>query len=126
VDDYLAFAQMLLGGGKYRGGRVLSRPSVETMTTDQLTPAQKEVSGFWPGYFDNLGWGFGMSVVTRRDEPATPLGAYGWNGGWGTVWRSDPREEMITILMSQVAWTSPRVPDICRDFWTAAYQAIDD
>jgi CubicO group peptidase (beta-lactamase class C family) len=126
VDDYLAFAQMLLGGGKYHGSRVLSRPSVETMTTDQLTPAQKTGSGFWPGYFDNCGWGFGVSVVTRRDQPATPVGTYGWNGGWGTIWRSDPREEMITILMTQVAWTSPKIPNIGHDFWTAAYQAIDD
>jgi CubicO group peptidase (beta-lactamase class C family) len=126
VDDYLAFAQMLLGGGKHRGQRVLSRPTVETMTTDQLTPAQKAVSGFWPGYFDNRGWGFGVSVVTRRDHPAAPVGTYGWDGGWGTIWRSDPREDMITILMTQVAWTSPNPPNICLDFWTTAYQAIDD
>jgi hypothetical protein len=36
------------------------------MTSDHLTPAQKAVSGFWPGYFDTMGWGFGMSVRTRR------------------------------------------------------------
>ena len=36
------------------------------MTSDHLTPAQKAVSGFWPGYFDDIGWGFGMSVRTRR------------------------------------------------------------
>lgn len=126
VDDYLAFAQMLLGGGKHRGQRILSRPSVETMTTDQLTPAQKAVSGFWPGYFDNRGWGFGVSVVTKRDHPAAPAGTYGWDGGWGTIWRSDPREDMTTILMTQVAWTSPNPPNICHDFWTTAYQAIDD
>ena len=37
VDDYLAFAQMLLAGGRHGGERILSRPSVELMTTDQLT-----------------------------------------------------------------------------------------
>jgi CubicO group peptidase (beta-lactamase class C family) len=117
---------MLLGGGKHGGRRILSRPSVETMTTDQLTPSQKAVSGFWPGYFDNRGWGFGVMVITRRDQPAATAGTYGWDGGWGTIWRSDPREEMITILMTQVAWTSPNPPNICLDFWTTAYQAIDD
>jgi hypothetical protein len=45
---------------------VLSRPSVTLMTTDHLTPAQKAVSGFRPGYFDDIGWGLGMSVRTRR------------------------------------------------------------
>lgn len=33
---------------------------------------------------------------------------------------------MIGILMTQRAWTSPVAPDICRDFWTLAYQALDD
>jgi hypothetical protein len=33
---------------------------------------------------------------------------------------------MVTILMTQHAWESPCPPDICRDFWTLAYQAIDD
>jgi hypothetical protein len=42
-----------------RGGApILSRPSVETMTTDQLTPGQKAVPGFFPGDFDARGWGF--------------------------------------------------------------------
>ena len=66
---------MLLGGGKHRGQRILSRPSVETMTTDQLTPAQKAVPGFWPGYFDSRGWGFGLSVVTTR-SPRRPGSAH--------------------------------------------------
>src|SRR2546430_3048398 len=64
--DYLAFASALLAGGTRHGERVLSRPSVTLMTADHLTPAQKAVSGFTPGYFDDIGWGFGMSVRTRR------------------------------------------------------------
>src|SRR6266536_813699 len=64
IDDYLAFGQMMLNKGNYGSERLLSRPSVETMTTDQLTPEQKAVSGFYPGYFDSRGWGFGVSVIT--------------------------------------------------------------
>ena len=47
-------------------------------------------------------------------------------GGLGTTWRSDPHEDVITILMTQCAWTSPNPPNICLDFWTTAYRAIDD
>lgn len=54
--DYLAFASALLGGGAYRGERVLSRPSVMLMTSDHLTPEQRAVSGFTPGYFNDIGW----------------------------------------------------------------------
>ncbi len=126
VDDYLAFGHMLLHKGKYGSARILSRPAVETMTTDHLTPEQKAVSGLVPGYFDSHGWGFGMAIVTRRDDVAAVPGRFGWDGGLGTSWYSDPCEEMVTILMTQRAWTSPRPPDICLDFWTLAYQAIDD
>jgi CubicO group peptidase (beta-lactamase class C family) len=132
--DFLAFGSALLAGGKGHGERVLSRPSVTLMTTDHLTPAQKEVSGFTPGYFDDIGWGFGMSVRTRRAHagpfpvsypPLASVGSYGWPGYYGTAWYNDPAEDMTTILMTQRAPSPPGLP-ILFDFWTAAYQAIDD
>jgi CubicO group peptidase (beta-lactamase class C family) len=126
IDDYLAFGQMMLSQGKHGNERILSRLSVELMTTDQLTPEQKAVSGLIPGYFDSHGWGFGVSMVTRRDDVAAVPGRFGWDGGLGTSWYSDPREDMVTILMTQRAWTSPSPPSVCLDFWTSAYQAIDD
>jgi CubicO group peptidase (beta-lactamase class C family) len=134
ADDYLAFASALMAGGAHEGARVLSRPSVTLMTTDHLTPAQKAVSGFTPGYFDDIGWGFGMSVRTRRAHlgpwpvsypPLASVGSYGWPGVYGTGWYNDPAEDMTTILMTQRAPAPPGLP-ILLDFWTAAYQAIDD
>ena len=49
ADDLLAFGEMMLKMGKYGEQRLLSRPSIEVMTTDQLTPAQKAASVFFPG-----------------------------------------------------------------------------
>jgi CubicO group peptidase (beta-lactamase class C family) len=126
VDDYLAFGRMLLNRGRHGGERILSRLSVEAMTTDQLTPEQKALSGFVPGFWDSRGWGFGMSVITRRDGVAAVPGRYGWDGGIGTSWSTDPAEELVGILMTQGMWTSPRGPDVYHDFWTQVYQAIDD
>lgn len=126
IDDYLAFGQMMLNKGKLGSERVLSRPSVEAMASDQLTPEQKAVSGLVPRYFETHGWGFGVSIVTRREGVAGSVGKFGWDGGLGTSWYSDPREDMITILMTQSAWASASPPSICLDFWTSAYQAIDD
>ena len=126
IDDYLAFGQMLQSHGKHGSERILSRPSVEMMTTDQLTQEQKATSGFAPRFFDSHGWGFGVSIVTRREELAGSIGTFGWAGGLGTSWCTDPREGIVGILLTQRAWTSPRPPDVCRDFWTLAYQAIDD
>ncbi|WP_437586371.1 serine hydrolase domain-containing protein [Sorangium sp. So ce1000] len=125
IDDYLAFGQMLLNKGKHGSERILSRPSVEAMTTDQLTPEQKAVSGFFPGYWDSRGWGFGVSIVTRRDDPTASPGRYGWDGGYGTSWSSDPREELVAILMTQRAGFA-LFSGVYLDFWTSVYQAIDD
>jgi hypothetical protein len=41
ADDHLAFARMMLDNGRHGRTRTLSRPSVELMTTDCLTPTPK-------------------------------------------------------------------------------------
>ncbi|MGA7910242.1 MAG: serine hydrolase domain-containing protein [Candidatus Dormiibacterota bacterium] len=125
ADDYLAFAQMLMNQGRHGRTRILSRPSVELMTSDQLSAEQKAVSGFGPGFFADHGWGFCLYVVTERTGLAS-VGSYGWNGGLGSMWESDPREEMITILLTSKLWESPTPPPVFADFWTLAYSAIDD
>jgi hypothetical protein len=43
----------------------------------------------------------------------------------GTGWYNDPAEDMTTILMIQRAPAPAGLP-ILFDFWTAAYQAIDE
>lgn len=126
AEDYLAFSSALLAGGTHHGERVLSRPSVTLMTTDHLTPAQKAVSGFWPGYFDDIGWGFGMSVRTRRTHLGHSVGSYGWPGYYGTAWYNDPAEDMTMIVLMQHAHAGDQTLPMWFDFWTAVYQAIDD
>jgi CubicO group peptidase (beta-lactamase class C family) len=127
VDDLFAFAQMMLGNGKFGNERLLSRPAVALMTTDQITPEQKAASAsdFFPGFWDGNGWGFGVAINTRRDNLATTPGRYGWDGGYGTSWYVDPAEELIGILLTQRVWDAAG-PLPTFDFWTSAYQAIDD
>jgi CubicO group peptidase (beta-lactamase class C family) len=126
VDDFLAFGRMMLNKGVHGRERILSRPSVELMTADHITAEQKAASDFFPGFWDDRGWGFGMAIVTRRDDLARSVGTYGWDGGFGTSWYADPREDMTGVLMTQRVWDSPVPPAVNRDFWTSAYQAIDD
>ncbi len=123
VDDFLAFGRMMLNRGRHGSERLLSRPSVEAMITDQLTPAQKEGTGVFLG---NRGWGFGVAVTAQRDDLSASPGRFGWDGGLGTSWASDPNEDLVGILMTQSAWSSPSPPSVYLDFWTTAYQAIDD
>lgn len=122
--DLHAFSTMMLRGGSYGNTRILSRASVETMTRDQLTAAQKAGAGLSESFFEGHGWGFGMSVVTRRTDVACSVGTFGWDGGLGTSWTMDPAEEMVTLLLTQRAWASPMKPPVTRDFQTLAYAAL--
>jgi CubicO group peptidase (beta-lactamase class C family) len=124
VDDYFAFARMLLNDGRHGKEQILSRASVALMTTDQLTAAQKSVSSFGDGW-DNRGWGFGVGIVTGRDGLAMTPGAYGWDGGYGTAWQNDPAEDAIVLLMAQRA-QFPSLSPVYLDFWTGAYQALEE
>ncbi|MTD59043.1 serine hydrolase [Amycolatopsis sp. RM579] len=125
IDDMSAFAHLMLNNGQHEGTRILSRPMIELMTTDHLTPAQKAVSGFFPGYFDNRGWGFGVSVVTAHTGMHHRPGCYGWDGGLGTSWQVDPAEGLTGVLLTQVAGF-PDFSPVYQDFWTSVYQAVDD
>ncbi|WP_441247323.1 serine hydrolase domain-containing protein [Kitasatospora sp. McL0602] len=122
VDDYLAFSRMLLAKGRYGSGRILSRPSVDLMTSDQLTPQQRADSFLG----DGRGWGFGCGVTVRRDDVWATPGRFGWDGGIGTSGYADPTEDLVGVLMTQRLLASPEPPPVFRDFWTSAYQALDE
>jgi CubicO group peptidase (beta-lactamase class C family) len=94
------------------------------MTTDQLTPEQKAENDVFFG--GAAGWGLGVSVITRRTELANVPGRFGWNGGTGTTAYADPTEHLVGVLLTQREMTSPVPPPLYNDFWTTAYQAIDD
>ena len=105
VDDYLAFARMLLAGGVHQGRRLLSAESVRDMTRDQLTAEQKAASAtsLFPGFFDTQGWGYGVAVTTKPDAVSPTPGRYGWFGGFGTAWVNDPGRGLAAIVMTQSA-----------------------
>ncbi len=125
LDDYHAFGQMMANHGRCPSGRLLSRPSVQLMTTDQLTDSQKANAVFVPGWWESHGWGFGLSIATKRTDLAGGPGRFGWDGGSGTSWYYDPVEELTGILLTQRQTFPPRSP-VWQDFWTSAYAAIDD
>jgi CubicO group peptidase (beta-lactamase class C family) len=126
ADDFLRFARLLLDKGACPGGRLLSRAAVELMTRNHLTPAQQAGDHYLAGPAESRGWGFGVSVVTARDQLYATPGRYGWEGGIGTSWANDPAEDMIGILLGQATFASPGTAALYEDFWNTAYAAIDD
>ena len=99
VDDYLAFARLLLGRGVHGGRMLLSEASVDAMTTNHLTPEQIAGGGV---LLDGQGWGYGMGVSVTRDS-VSALGTYGWSGGYGTTWFNDPNRGLVAIALTQVS-----------------------
>jgi CubicO group peptidase (beta-lactamase class C family) len=123
IDDYFAFSRMMLNKGRHGREQVLSRATVELMTSDQLTPEQRAGSEVFFG--TNRSWGFGMAVEIRRDEIFRTPGRFGWDGGLGTSAYTDPVEGMIGILFTQRMMESPEPPQVFTDFWTLAYAAME-
>jgi CubicO group peptidase (beta-lactamase class C family) len=122
VDDYLAFARMLLNQGTLGDVAILSAESVTQMTTNQVTPEQRVVP---PGSFDVLagrGWGFGLAVVTEPDALSVVPGRYGWDGGLGTAWQNDPNLGLVAMVLTQSAGFL--FSDALPAFWSAVYEAL--
>ncbi|MEQ4302897.1 serine hydrolase domain-containing protein [Plantactinospora sp. B6F1] len=98
--DYLAFARLLLHRGVHQGRRLLSEKSVELITTNHLTPEQIATAG---PILDGYGWGYCVSVAVTPDETSPAPGSYGWTGGYGTAWFTDPHRDLIAIVLTQTA-----------------------
>ncbi|HJR51805.1 MAG TPA: serine hydrolase domain-containing protein [Gemmatimonadales bacterium] len=126
VDDLLAFGEMMLPNGASGGERILSRPSIELMTMDHLTPEQKALSPFFPNFWGTRGWGLGLGVITARGDVAEVPGRFGWDGAFGTSWFVDPKEELVGVLMTQRRPDQLALPPVVLDFCTSVYQLIDD
>ncbi len=126
--DYLAFSQMLLGGGRLNGTRVLSRNTVALMTSDHL--GQKILdAGTTPGelLLGSPGYTFGLGFAVRREAGLAGVsgsaGEFMWAGYAGTYFWVDPKEEIAAVLMTQA-------PGAQRVYYrkllkALVYQAID-
>jgi CubicO group peptidase (beta-lactamase class C family) len=94
AKDYGNFCQMLLHGGSFNGKQLLSRKTIELMTLNH--------SGnmfIRPGE----GFGYGFAVVTDVASTNFPgsEGLFYWEGAYNTHFFIDPRENLITVFMTQ-------------------------
>jgi CubicO group peptidase (beta-lactamase class C family) len=121
MDDYARFAQMLYQGGIFGGTRILSRKTLEWMTSDHLGPNVRigTPSLLQPGHT------FGLGFAVRREAgmgqtPGTP-GEFFWGGVAGTYFWVAPKEALFALMMVQ----APRQRDYFRQlFRTLVYAAL--
>lgn len=134
ADDYQRFGRMLLGKGELDGVRLLSRKTVEAMTTDYLTPEQHnhpffafdrydaDRSGMWT----NRGFGYGVAIRTKQIGLGPSVGSLSWPGAFGTLFLVDPQEHLMATLLLQAGSANPFYTQVGEDFLTLTYQAIAD
>jgi CubicO group peptidase (beta-lactamase class C family) len=110
AEDYARFCQMLLNGGELEGVRLLSRKSVELMTSNHL-PADVSYGAFTmelglsaplPEYGQGYGLGVGVRQEAGRAVVPGSVGDFFWGGATGPYFWVDPHEQLIAILMMQV------------------------
>ncbi|HXS57812.1 MAG TPA: serine hydrolase domain-containing protein [Hanamia sp.] len=91
--DYAIFLQMLLNGGKYNGHQILSRRTVEIMTSPQLD--------FLFNGVDNFSLGFDITSEKSANRNSRNEGSFAWGGYFGTTYWADPKEKLIVLIMTQ-------------------------
>jgi CubicO group peptidase (beta-lactamase class C family) len=120
AEDYFRFLQMLLNGGELDHVRILSRKTVQWMTSDHIPGLDGPVPFAGPGY------GFGLGFAIRRQDGVSPApgsaGDYNWSGRYGTTFTVDPREKIVAIFMSQ----NPGRNDLRFLFKDLVYGALTD
>jgi CubicO group peptidase (beta-lactamase class C family) len=115
AEDYARFCQFILDGGKVGSTRLISRKTLELMSHDQL------------GRIDNnmgFGIGFGVDGAKGPLQEIGSEGSLGWGGFFYTLFKIDPKEQMIVIFMGQLHPTGDLTLD--REVLALAYQAIND
>ncbi len=115
ASDYLRFCQMHLNGGELDGVRILSRKTVELMSTDHLDGIPGGPGGF----------GLGFSVVKDVSQGGTlgSVGSFAWGGAAGTAFWIDPEEDLVAVYMIQ---NMPPIFPFGTTFRNMVYQAFDD
>ena len=119
--DYARFCQMMLNGGQLDGHRLLSRKTVELMTSDHLDGLPSMSDLLPPGH------GFGLGFAVRLQAGITPVagsaGLYFWGGMAGTTFFIDPKEDLYAVLMVQAPGQRDEVRALFRNL---VYAAIGD
>ena len=110
ANDYARFCLMLYNGGMLDGVRLVSRKTIEHMTSNHIPPGYKYSTSvatqlYWPSPSMETGQGFGLGFAINSESERSPLpgskGLYYWNGIYGTHFWIDPKEQLISVFMMQ-------------------------
>ena len=96
AEDVVAFYQMTLNGGSYKGNQILQKETLDMMTINQTGDLKA-------GFVEGSCWGLGFSIVQKPIGVTSTLtpGTFGHGGVYGTQSWADPKTKRIMVLMIQ-------------------------
>ncbi len=111
-DDYLKFLNCMLNYGKYGGGEILKKETVELMLKDNLPNEIKIPSieqfetggivGYTGGQYDQMNndrWGFGW-YIERDENDIRPVNSVYWAGAANSYYTLDPENKIAIVYFS--------------------------
>lgn len=104
MGDYFKFVRMLALGGSVDGVRILSKKSIELISTPRLNEAQlKDFTSGDPCCFgESFSYGYGVRVLVKpHSETMSNIGEWGWAGALGTWMHIDPKENLFYVYVHQ-------------------------
>ena len=111
--DYARFLEAIRLGGTVDSVRLLSPRSVRLMASNQVGTLHSSTG---------LGFGLGFETTDRFGASGMQSeGSFGWGGAYGSVYRIDPDEKLVMVLMIQLI---PNGSDIREAFPNLVYQAL--
>ena len=124
LSDYLKFANCLLDWGRYDGGRLVSRKTLEWMASNHIPQDKMPIK--MGDIVNDFGFGLGFRVATSLGESrkVTSVGEYGWGGMANTYFWIDPQEELLGLMMTQHVCLEPY--PVQERFRNMVYSAIED
>lgn len=93
IEDYAKFLQMMLNGGEYNGKKIISRKTVELMTSNQIGNLNVGSNKF--------GLGFEITTEEGQSRLGVSKGSFSWGGFYGTTYWADPKEKLVCLLFGQ-------------------------
>lgn len=113
--DYARFLEMIRRNGELDGKRILAPRAVALMRTNQIGTLHST---------DGLGFGYGFQTTERYGANGMEsVGSFGWGGAYGSNYRVDPQEGLVTIFMIQLM---PMQTDVRERFAAMLYSALNE
>jgi CubicO group peptidase (beta-lactamase class C family) len=126
VDDYLAFARLLLGDPEVPA--LLAAETRALMTSNQLTSGQRATARMFGQSIFAAGHGYGMGVAVVMEPAQADLmrcrggvGTIGWPGAYGGWWQADPTDRSVLIFL---AHNMVELPQMAQGIGLGVWSAI--